>query len=62
LNCPPSEQGSKGHLKEEIKVTDINYQPFRLQNQYADRESGLYYNLFRYYEPDADRFGVSIRL
>ena len=32
------------------------HQPFRLQNQYADRETGLHYNFFRYYEPDSDRF------
>ena len=29
---------------------------FRLQNQYADRETGLHYNFFRYYEPDAGQF------
>ena len=29
-----------GRLKEETKVTDSLYQPFRLQNQYADRETG----------------------
>ncbi|WP_199179763.1 RHS repeat-associated core domain-containing protein [Veillonella sp. S13053-19] len=29
---------------------------FRLQNQYADHETGLHYNFFRYYEPDAGRF------
>ena len=40
-----------GRLKEETKVTDSAYQPFRLQNQYADRETGLHYNFFRYYEP-----------
>ena len=45
-----------GLLKEETKVTDSAYQPFRLQNQYADRETGLHYNFFRYYEPDAGRF------
>jgi len=45
-----------GRLKEETKVTDSTYQPFRLQNQYADRETGLHYNLFRYYEPDVGRF------
>ena len=28
----------------------------RLQNQYADRETGLHFNFFRYYEPDAGRF------
>ncbi|MFS9053606.1 RHS repeat-associated core domain-containing protein, partial [Streptococcus infantis] len=37
-------------------VTDSAYQPFRLQNQYADRETGLHYNLMRYYEPEAGRF------
>ena len=47
---------SWGRLKEETKVTDSAYQPFRLQNQYADRETGLHYNFFRYYEPDAGRF------
>ena len=45
-----------GRMKEETKVTDSAYQPFRLQNQYADRETGLHYNFFRYYEPDAGRF------
>ena len=45
-----------GRLKEETRVTDSAYQPFRLQNQYADRETGLYYNFLRYYEPDAGRF------
>ena len=39
-----------GRLKEEIKVTDSAHQSFRLQNQYADRETGLHYNFFRYYE------------
>ena len=24
-----------------------------MQNQYANRETGLHYNFFRYYEPDA---------
>ena len=45
-----------GRLKEETRVTDTAYQPFRLQNQYADRETGLHYNFFRYYESDAGRF------
>ena len=29
-----------GRLKEETKVTDSAYHPFRLQNQYCDRERG----------------------
>ena len=45
-----------GRLKEETRVTDSAYQPFRLQNQYANRETGLHYNFFRYYEPEAGRF------
>ena len=45
-----------GRLKEENRVTDSAYHPFRLQNQYADRETGLHYNFFRYYEPDVGRF------
>ena len=45
-----------GALKEETKVTDRAYQPFRLQNQDPDRETGLHYNFFRYYEPDVESF------
>ena len=45
-----------GRLKEETKVTDNAYQPFRLQSRYADHETGLHDNFFRYYEPDAGRF------
>ena len=44
-----------GRLKEETKVTDSVYQPFRLQNQYFDEETGLHYNFFRYNDPDAGR-------
>lgn len=45
-----------GRLKEETKVTDSNHQSFRLKNQYADRETELHYNFFRYYETDAVPF------
>jgi RHS repeat-associated protein len=31
-------------------------QPVRMQGQYADSETGLYYNTFRYYDPDIGRF------
>ncbi len=44
-----------GKLKNETNITDA-HQPFRLQNQYFDRETGLHYNFFRYYEPEAGRF------
>ena len=45
-----------GHLKKDEWVYKNVHQPFRLQNQYVDRETGLHYNFFRYYEPDAGRF------
>ncbi|WP_414812482.1 RHS repeat domain-containing protein [Neisseria animaloris] len=45
-----------GKLKSETNVTETAHQPFRLQNQYFDQETGLHYNFFRYYEPDAGRF------
>ena len=32
------------------------HQPFRLQNQYFDQETGLHYNFLRYYEPALGRF------
>ncbi|OSI08532.1 hypothetical protein BWD07_12045, partial [Neisseria canis] len=38
------------NLKEDV------HQPFRLQNQYADKETGLHYNFFRYYDPHCGRF------
>jgi RHS protein len=37
-------------------VSDCAYQPFCLQNQYADRETGLHYNFFGHYEPECGRF------
>ncbi|MGN6898059.1 RHS domain-containing protein, partial [Neisseria sp. P0015.S002] len=40
-----------GKLKSETNISGIAHQPFRLQNKYCDRETGLHYNFFRYYEP-----------
>ncbi|MDU5454778.1 MAG: RHS repeat-associated core domain-containing protein, partial [Pseudescherichia vulneris] len=31
-------------------------QNLRMQGQYLDRETGLHYNLFRFYDPDCGRF------
>ena len=45
-----------GKLKSETNISGTAHQPFRLQNQYADRETGLHYSFFRYYESDAGRF------
>lgn len=45
-----------GRLKEETKVTGTAHQPFRLQNQYFDAETGLHYNLLRFYDSISGRF------
>jgi len=42
-----------GHVSEPVKKTEQN---LRFQGQYEDDESGLHYNFFRYYDPDACRF------
>jgi RHS repeat-associated protein len=33
----------------------------RFQGQYLDRETGLHYNTFRYYDPDIGRFTTPIQ-
>ncbi|MFS9089827.1 RHS repeat-associated core domain-containing protein [Streptococcus infantis] len=43
-------------MKKDERVYKNTHQPFRLQNQYFDKETGLHYNFFRYYEQDAGRF------
>ena len=45
-----------GRLKKDERVYKNAHQPFRLQNQYYDEETGLHYSLMRYYEPEAGRF------
>nr|WP_202115076.1 RHS repeat-associated core domain-containing protein [Gilliamella sp. Pas-s27] len=41
-------------------IHEIEHQPIeqnlRYQGQYLDRETGLHYNTFRYYDPDIGRF------
>ncbi|WP_297955218.1 polymorphic toxin type 47 domain-containing protein, partial [uncultured Neisseria sp.] len=44
-----------GRLNGETNITGA-HQPFRLQNQYCDTETGLHYNFFRYYDPNSGRF------
>ena len=44
-----------GRLDSETNITGA-HQPFRLQNQYCDAETGLHYNFYRYYEPNSGRF------
>ncbi|UOO85616.1 RHS domain-containing protein [Neisseria dumasiana] len=50
------EYSAWGRLKKDERVYQHAHQPFRLQNQYCDEETGLHYNYFRYYEPDTGRF------
>ena len=45
-----------GKLKSEANIAGTVHQPFRLQNQYCHRETGLHYNFFMYYEPEAGQF------
>ncbi|WP_251936724.1 RHS repeat-associated core domain-containing protein [Streptococcus sp. Marseille-Q0941] len=45
-----------GYLKKDEWVYKNVHQPFRLQNQYVDRETWLHYNFLRYYDPEAERF------
>ena len=47
--------GGWGKLTEETNIANA-HQPFRLQNQYCDGETGLHYNFFRYYDPHSGRF------
>lgn len=35
---------------------EVAFQPLRFQGQYYDKETGLHYNRFRYYDPDVGRF------
>ena len=50
------EYSAWGRLKKDEHVYRDAHQPFRLQNQYYDEETGLHYNLMRYYEPETGRF------
>ncbi len=47
---------TQGRLKKDERIYRHAHQPFRLQNQYFDEETGLHYNLMRYYEPEDGRF------
>ncbi|MCW0350877.1 hypothetical protein NB701_004239 [Pantoea ananatis] len=41
-----------------MQQTAFTHQPLRYAGQYADSETGLHYNLFRYYDPQVGRFTV----
>ncbi|MCX2962452.1 RHS repeat domain-containing protein, partial [Rodentibacter caecimuris] len=44
------------HYDRHLAQQNQGHQPFRLQNQYIDQETGLHYNFQRYYEPITGRF------
>ncbi|WP_143530628.1 RHS repeat-associated core domain-containing protein, partial [Rodentibacter sp. Ppn85] len=44
------------HYDRYLAQQNQGHQPFRLQNQYVDQETGLHYNFLRYYEPITGRF------
>ena len=50
------EYSAWGRLNRDERIYQNVHQPFRLQNQYYDRETGLHYNLMRYYEAETGRF------
>ena len=37
-------------------VGEKNFIPLRFQGQYEDEEIGLYYNRFRYYDPQTGQY------
>lgn len=46
-----------GRLLRETALPGAGFaQNLRMQGQYLDRETGLHYNLFRYFDPDCGRF------
>ncbi|WP_253926739.1 RHS repeat-associated core domain-containing protein [Dickeya dadantii] len=55
--------GSFGQLRGQTQDSEglrdgkaVEPQPLRYAGQYADDETGLHYNLFRYYDPTVGRF------
>ncbi|AVF37585.1 RHS repeat-associated core domain-containing protein [Rahnella sikkimica] len=57
--CWRGEPDSWGKIKGETHPREIatgGPQNLRMQGQYLDRETGLHYNLYRYYDPDNGRF------
>ena len=50
----PPGKDSYGRIKKE--VGEKTFIPFRFQGQYEDEEIGLYYNRFRYYDPEIGQY------
>ena len=57
VSVTPSVYGRRrGDLCNKAEVDDERQQNLRFQGQYLDRETGLHYNTFRYYDADIGRF------
>ncbi|MEK0169764.1 RHS repeat-associated core domain-containing protein, partial [Pseudescherichia vulneris] len=63
--CWSGQYGSFGEVRYQsdgfsrlLQATTPDHQPLRYAGQYADSETGLHYNLFRYYDPQVGRFTV----
>ncbi|WP_049870428.1 RHS repeat-associated core domain-containing protein [Pseudomonas cremoricolorata] len=55
--CWSARYSTWGQTRQEYASSDFaEQQNLRFQGQYLDRESGLHYNLFRFYDPDIGRF------
>ena len=50
------EEWDEDYRHYENTLLESRSQNLRFQGQYLDRESGLHYNTFRYYDPDIGRF------
>ena len=50
----PPRKDSYGRTAKE--TGEKNFIPFRFQGQYEDEETGLYYNRFRYYDPQTGQY------
>ena len=53
-NVMPAGKDRYGRTMEDIG--EKNFIPFRFQGQYEDEETGLYYNRFRYYNPETGQY------
>ena len=53
-NVMPEGKDRYGRTMEDIG--EKNFIPFRFQGQYEDEETGLYYNRFRYYNPETGQY------
>lgn len=48
--------GKDSFGRSEPVIGDRDFIPFRFQGQYEDEETGLYYNRFRYYDPEQGQY------